>query len=117
RSEDRRLPSRSVAPDRANRMEKSWADMQASGTPSSQQALVPHLSLCLRTLSRRRMRVASLSRFGPDTVHVPESFRGGCSFGAGQAGLSRYQSPNIALSLVSDQSKPIRSGLASMSLR
>src|ERR1700759_151287 len=56
----------------------------------------PHLSLCLRVLSRRRTPAgrkpsASLSRCCPrHAVLLPESFRGGCSFGAGAlADLSR----------------------------
>src|ERR1700679_3551143 len=56
----------------------------------------PHLSLCLRVLSRRRARACQtrqvpLSRCVKITmVLLPESFRGGCSFGAGlSADLSR----------------------------
>ena len=56
----------------------------------------PHLSLCLRVLSRRRTPSgpkpvgASFQMLSSHAVRLPESFRGGCSFGAGtEAGLSR----------------------------
>ena len=51
--------------------------------------LTPPLSFRLRSLSLRR----TLSRLSPEYSHrsvlVPESFRGGCSFGAGRGQLSR----------------------------
>src|ERR1700730_16449864 len=66
------------------------------GTHLPNEPSKPHLSLCLRVLSRRRTPAgrkpsASLSRCCPrHAVLLPESFRGGCSFGAGaEAGLSR----------------------------
>src|ERR1700742_228014 len=66
------------------------------GTHLPNEPSKPHLSLCLRVLSRRRTPSgrkpsAPLSRCCPrHAVLLPESFRGGCSFGAGvSAGLSR----------------------------
>ena len=56
---------------------------------------VPPLYFCLRTLSRRRTRSisvperrASFQRLCDCAVHLPESFRGGCSFGAGSGPVS-----------------------------
>src|SRR3954454_10710788 len=62
---------------------------------------VPPLSVCLRTLSRRRTQSASLSRVSMHrAVLGPESFRGGCSFGAGFLRAlphrRRRQSPPVA---------------------
>jgi hypothetical protein len=46
---------------------------------------VPPLCVCLRTLSRRRAQRAPLSRVRQTSaVLLPESFRGGCSFGVGR---------------------------------
>ena len=73
----------------------SWA-LAVAGTHLPNEPSKPHLSLCLRVLSRRRTPAgrkpsASLSRCCPrHAVLLPESFRGGCSFGAGAlADLSR----------------------------
>jgi hypothetical protein len=56
---------------------------------------VPPLYLCLRTLSRRRTRSISFereTRLFPESSHcavrLPESFRGGCSFGADSGPVS-----------------------------
>jgi hypothetical protein len=56
---------------------------------------VPPLYFCLRTLSRRRTRNISFRRDTPLSrvlchcaVRLPESFRGGCSFGAGSGPVS-----------------------------
>ena len=56
---------------------------------------VPPLYFCLRTLSRRRTRNISFGRDTPLSrvlchcaVRLPESFRGGCSFGAGSGPVS-----------------------------
>jgi len=49
---------------------------------------VPPLYICLRTLSRRRTRSVSFQSLCNCAVHVPESFRGGCSFGAGNDPVS-----------------------------
>ena len=56
---------------------------------------VPPLYFCLRTLSRRRTRNISLRRDASLSrvlchcaVRLPESFRGGCSFGAGSGPVS-----------------------------
>jgi hypothetical protein len=73
--------------------------LSAPGNRSRKPPRKPHLSLCLRVLSRRRTRFgrsssAPLSRCRQITrVLLPESFRGGCSFGAG----TRPVSPDVTV--------------------
>ena len=54
----------------------------------SRRTLGAPLYLCLRTLSRRRTRGVSFQSVYDCAVHLPESFRGGCSFGAGTRPVS-----------------------------
>jgi hypothetical protein len=47
--------------------------------------VVPPLYVCLRTLSRRRAHTRLFPEYDfHRAVRLPESFRGGCSFGAGR---------------------------------
>jgi hypothetical protein len=50
--------------------------------PAGSPVSSPHLSLCLRTLSRRRTPAGVTFQMSAVAVLLPESFRGGCSFGA-----------------------------------
>ena len=75
---------------------KHWGPSRSIGNQLPENPSKPHLSLCLRVLSRRRTHRGrkplgvSFQMSSRRAVRLPESFRGGCSFGAGaKAGLSR----------------------------
>src|SRR5205807_5123644 len=88
--------------------------------PAPENLSKPHLSLCLRVLSRRRTRPGqnpsvSLSRCCQShAVRLPESFRGGCSFGAG---ISADLSQRDCLEQIGgkhDAAKPVNAAAASI---
>src|SRR5205814_7009858 len=77
--------------------------LAGSRGPVPEKPRKPHLSLCLRVLSRRRTRPdpmvlgVSFQMSSNHAVRLPESFRGGCSFGAGiKADLSRRDGTRTA---------------------